>query len=457
MKLRILILDDHKIYRNELENFFIDKSFIIYKASLPSEAFEILKNNEIDIVILDIRLPEMDGIEVLKRVKTNYPEIEVIMISGNRDMDSVIQSMRLGAIDFFQKPFRLIDVQNAIERTKKFVRLSSKLKQIELNYSLISKELQENIGKNIIYKSQAMAHVIDLMTKVAVSDTTVLITGESGTGKELIARGIHYLSDRRNHYFYSVNCSSITESLFESEFFGHTKGSFTGAIENKQGWFEVANKGILFLDEIGDFPLISQAKLLRVLEEKKITRVGSHKEIDVNVRIIAATNQDLQALSEDRKFRIDMLHRLNSFIINIPPLRERKEDIPLLLDYYSDFFSQKLGKNIKEIDSSIIDRLYEYDFPGNVRELKNMIERAVILSEGNKLNLKLFVLGQNIPGKTHEPEPFYGYFNLEEIEKLTIINALKKVNNNKSSAAKLLNITRQSLDRRISKYKLVLK
>ncbi|MCX6258908.1 MAG: sigma-54 dependent transcriptional regulator [Bacteroidia bacterium] len=454
MQLRILVIDDEKVYRDELEEYFNQKSFITYKAGLPSQAFEILKDNEIDLIILDIRLPEMDGLDVLKRIKSLYPDIEVIMISGHGDMDSVIQSVRYGSIDFFQKPFRLTDVQNAIERTQKFVQLNSKLKHVQFNYSLLSKELQENIGKNIIYRSKAMAEVIELMSRVAKSDTTVLITGESGTGKELVARGIHLLSDRKNNYFYSVNCSAISESLFESEFFGHTKGAFTGATENKEGWFEAANHGILFLDEIGDFPTIMQAKLLRVLEEKKITRVGSHKEIDVNVRIIAATNQDLNALSENKKFRIDILHRLNSFTIHIPSLRERVEDIPLLTEYYIEFFSQKLGKNIKGVDNQIIEKLCNYSFPGNVRELKNMIERAVILSDSKMLTPANFIIGNVQSDKMIDSESTIMNYNLEIIKTNTILKALKKVNYNKSAAAKLMNITRQSLDRRLNKYKI---
>ena len=267
-KLNILILDDEKGIRNELKDFFSLYDYNVYIADLPSTAFKILKENDIDIMILDIQLPEMNGIEVLKKVKTEFPDIEVIMITGHGDQDSIIQALRYGAFDFFKKPFRTIELKSAVERTQKFIDLNNKLREISNSYSLISKALQKEIGCTIIGNSKKMKKVLDMVSKVAqFDDTTVLITGESGTGKELIARSIHLLSNRKNTLFYPVNCSIIPENLFESEFFGHKKGSFTGATENKMGWFEIANHGTLFLDEIGDLPLSQQTKFLRVLEE----------------------------------------------------------------------------------------------------------------------------------------------------------------------------------------------
>jgi len=357
-----------------------------FSAELPSLAFDILKKNKIDIVVLDLRLPEMNGLDVLKEIKKLHPGIEVIIITGHGDMDSVIKAMRLGAIDFFTKPFRLIEVQNAIERTKKFIYLQKKLNEIKMNYSLVSKELKEKFGNNIIGKSKEIKNVLNLMVKVAkAGNTSVLITGESGTGKELVARGIHSLSDRKDHYFYAVNCSAVPENLFESSFFGHKKGAFTGANEDKKGWFEIASGGTLFLDEIGDMPAAQQSKFLRVLEEKKITKVGSHIEIPVDVRIIAATNKDAKKLITNNVLRADLYHRLSSFEINIPPLRERIEDIPLLLDHFIELFSVNLKKNIEGINKNALEKLMAYDFPGNIRELKNMIEKAVILCDGDKL------------------------------------------------------------------------
>ena len=449
-ELNLLIVDDEKTYRENIEEFFSNCKMKTFSAELPSLAFDILKKNKIDIVVLDLRLPEMNGLDVLKEIKKLYPEIEVIIITGHGDMDSVIKAMRLGAIDFFTKPFRLIEVQNAIERTKKFIYLQKKLNEIKMNYSLVSKELKEKFGNNIIGKSKEIKNVLNLMVKVAkAGNTSVLITGESGTGKELVARGIHSLSDRKDHYFYAVNCSAVPENLFESSFFGHKKGAFTGANEDKKGWFEIASGGTLFLDEIGDMPAAQQSKFLRVLEEKKITKVGSHIEIPVDVRIIAATNKDAKKLITNNVLRADLYHRLSSFEINIPPLRERIEDIPLLLDHFIELFSVNLKKNIEGINKNALEKLMAYDFPGNIRELKNMIEKAVILCDGDKLAAGYF----GFADEEYSPEIKDSY-NLQSIEKNIIGKALQKTRFNKTKAAELLNITRQALDRRIEKYRL---
>lgn len=453
--LRILILDDEQLVRDELSEFLVDPNFQIFKAGSPTEAFQIMDRNEVHIAIVDINLPEMSGLEVLEKVKKEYPDIEVIMISGYSEMDSVIHSMRLGASDFFTKPFRLRDVENAIERTKKFVHLNKSLQEVKRNYSIISKEFYEAMGYEIVGESRHMKNLINLIGKVAKTEnTSVLITGESGTGKELVARAIHYLSSRKENCFYAVNCSAIPETLFESEFFGHTKGAFTGASDTKTGWFEAANKGTLFLDEIGDMQLNLQTKFLRVLEDRKIRKVGSNIEIPFDTRIIAATNQNLEELSTTKGFRLDLYHRISSFVIHLEPLRNRKEDIPLLLDYFVKYFNRVMGKNINEIDESVIRKLLDYEFPGNVRELKNMVERAVIICDLNKLKLSHFQLNQESDhvGEYHYPSE--EILDLELVEKNCIQKALEKANYNKSKAADLLNITWQSLDRRIKKYKI---
>ncbi|MFO8128472.1 MAG: sigma-54 dependent transcriptional regulator [Bacteroidales bacterium] len=453
--LNILILDDEERVRNEIEEFLLEKSYRVEKAGLPSEALKILHAKEIDILILDIKLPEMNGLEFLHTIKKESPEIEVIMISGHGDMNSVIEAMRLGAADYFPKPFRLVDINNAIERTRRFVELNTKLKKIEKHYSLISRELQDNIGHQLIGKTKAMQDAVDQMAKVArAGNTTVLITGESGTGKELVARGIHYLSKRKHEYFHTVNCSAIPETLFESEFFGHKKGSFTGASDDRSGWFEIADHGTLFLDEIGDMPLNQQAKLLRILDEKKVSKVGSHKLMEVDVRVIAASNKKLSQLTHDHKFRLDLFHRLSSFVIHIPPLRERKGDIPLLIDHFTGYFSDKLGKRIEKIDPEISANLRGYSFPGNIRELKNLVERAIILCESNQLCWTDFEgLVPDLPASKKTQMPMEeGVYALEEIEKSAILRALKKAGHNKAKAAGLLDITWQSLNRRMKKY-----
>jgi len=451
--LNILVLDDERVFRDEIKEFLETDNFIVHLAAKPSEAFEILNKTEIDIIILDLKLPEMDGLAVLQKVKELYPEIEVIMITGHGDMDAVIQAMRYGAVEFFPKPFRLIDMKAAIQRTKRYINLSNRYKEVELSYALVSKELRESVGYEIMGSSKAIMQVVDLMTKVAKADTTsVLITGESGTGKELVARGIHYLSSRKNAYFHAVNCSAVPDTLFESEFFGHKKGAFTGANEEKIGWFEIANGGTLFLDEIVDMQQPMQSKLLRVLEDKKIRRIGSNSDVLVDVRIIAATNQDLQKLLDENKFRTDLYYRLNSFEIFIPPLRDRREDIPILLDYFLKLISQKLNKKIPAVDSSVIKALTAYHFPGNVRELRNMVERALILCDGNKLSLKFFA-GLPLADEDNKlDDEIEDLYDLDEAEKRLIIKALQKTDYKKSETALLLNITRQSLDRRLEKY-----
>ncbi|MDQ2177108.1 sigma-54 dependent transcriptional regulator [Marinifilum sp. D714] len=454
--LRILILDDEQLVRDELSEFLIDPNFQIFKASTPSEAFEIINRNEVHIAIVDVNLPEMSGLEVLEKIKKEHSDIEVIMISGYSEMDSVIHSMRLGASDFFTKPFRLRDVEHSIERTKKFVNLNKSLQEVKRNYSIISKEFYEAMGYEIVGESRHMKNLINLIGKVAKTEnTSVLITGESGTGKELVARAIHYLSSRKENCFYAVNCSAIPETLFESEFFGHTKGAFTGASDTKTGWFEAANKGTLFLDEIGDMQLNLQTKFLRVLEDRKIRKVGSNIEIPFDTRIIAATNQNLEELSNEKGFRLDLYHRISSFVIHLEPLRNRKEDIPLLLDYFVKYFNRIMAKNINEVDEAVVRKLLAYEFPGNVRELKNMVERAVIICDTNKLGLSHFQLNEvkeNYSDHYHYPSE--EILDLELVEKNCILKALERSNYNKSKAADLLNITWQSLDRRIKKYKI---
>jgi DNA-binding NtrC family response regulator len=376
------------------------------------------------------------------------------MITGHGDTESVIKALRLGAFDFFKKPFRTLELKNSIERTQKFIELNQKLEIAEQTTQLISKELEQECGTTFIGKSREIRQAMDLVKKVASYDeTSVLITGESGTGKELIARSIHLLSNRKNKFFYAVNCSAVPENLFESEFFGHTKGSFTGATDNKAGWFEIANKGTLFLDEIGDMPITQQIKLLRVLEDKTVRRIGSHREIPVNVRILTATNKNIEKLVANEQFRLDLFHRLNTFSIHIPPLRQRKEDIPLLLDYFAKHFATKMRKKIEKIEAKVYEQLCAYPFYGNVRELKNLIERAVILADDGLLKTKYFPLNQETKNLQEilTTEKIENY-DLEENEKMLIQKALAKAKGNKTKAAELLNISWYALNRKMKKF-----
>ncbi len=459
-KVNILIVDDEPRVLDEIEEFLVRKEFSVFKAGAPSIAFEILKKHVINIVILDIKLPEMSGLEALSKIKSEHQDIEVIMISGHGDMDTVIQSMRNGASDYFAKPFRLLDINNAIMRTQRYLELNKKLKSAQQSVNALSKKILSNVENQLLGDSESMKSLIRMMSKVAIADnTSVLILGESGTGKELVAHGIHQLSQRSRNLFYSVNCSAIPETLFESEFFGHKKGSFTGAHEDKAGWFEIANNGTLFLDEISDMPLSQQAKLLRVLEERKVSKVGSRENKDVDVRVIAASNTKLEELAADNKFRLDLYHRLSVFVIVIPPLRDRSEDIPILFDYYLNRYSSQMQKQIDKVDSRVIDALTDYNFPGNIRELKNIIERSVILCEGDT------ILPEHITFSGSKPIKVSGEskksitvisdcenYDIDYNEKLLIKRALQKTDNNKAQAAGLLNITWQALDRRMKKH-----
>jgi len=452
--LHILILDDEKRIREELNDFLTDNELIVFEAATPSEAFNIIDQTPIDIAIVDINLPEKDGLTVLKEIKAINSDIEVLIITGQGDMEKAVTAMRLGAADFFNKPIRLKEVLQAIERSKRYINLSRQFNHVSQNYSLLLLEMQENMGLQIIGKSKATQKVMqDITIASEHPDLSVLVSGESGTGKELVARSIHYLSARKNNYFYAVNCAAIPENLFESEFFGYDKGAFTGAINHKPGWFEIANNGTLFLDEIGDMQALMQAKLLRITEDGKVRRLGSNRDIPVNVRIITATNRDIEQLVASGDFRRDLYHRINTFQIKIPPLRDRTEDIPILSEHFIRFFAAKTGKTITGIESTLMDKLITYPYPGNVRELKNMLERAIILCHNSKLTFKHFQTDafsqDTISTASNSNDEMY---DLELIEKDTILKALAKTGNNYLQAAKLLNITWQSLQRRLTKY-----
>lgn len=448
-----LILDDEKEFSNELGDFLSGLGYHVLKAEKPSDAFRLLEQYDIDIALVDRMLPEMDGLEVLKKIKNQYPSIDVIMVTGFADMKTVIETIRLGAVDFIAKPFSFLELQKAIERTQKHRQFQQEIECNHFNYNIVTEKLKSKININIVGSSQAMKKVICLVSKVAGFDTTsVLITGESGTGKELVARSIQALSPRKENLFHSVNCSAIPESLYESEFFGHKKGAYTGAVDSATGWFEISHKGTLFLDEVAELPMSVQAKFLRVLDDKIISKVGDKKEINLDVRIIAATNKNLEQMVDRESFRVDLFHRLNTFVIHIPPLRERKEDISELLNFYVHSFSEKFGKKIVRIDDKVYQRLAGYDFPGNVRELKNMVEQALIISEGSILKLKHFRVLRCKHSNSRPHNHTFTTFNLCEVEKQVIAEALERSQFNKSKAAELLNISRQALDRKIEKH-----
>ncbi len=449
--LNILIIDDDLIYRR-LSLSILKERFNVFSAENPSKGFQILKTQKIEFVICDYRLPEMDGLDVLKKIKSEYPDTEVIVISDSGNMDTVIESLRRGAVDYLKKPFTPADLWMAIEKTQKFAILRQSFNNEKNKNIQLKKTIDFEFGIEMIGNSKIVKDIKNQMRMVAQTpDTSVLILGESGTGKELVARGIHNLSKRKDEFFGAVNMSAIPEDLFESEFFGHKKGSFTGAINDKAGWFETADKGTLFLDEIGEMSPNLQVKLLRVLEDRTFTKVGTQNTSNFDIRIISATNKALEIISLGKEFRLDLFHRIGTFIIFIPPLRDRTEDIPELLNYFTDMYSLKLGKSIKYIQPEVYELLKNYQFPGNIRELRNITERAVILSSDNIIKTEDFTLTGSLV-KNSRNETGFNTLNLEEIEKQTIMKALEISNNNKSEAARLLNLEWNALYRRIQKY-----
>ncbi|MCD4819618.1 MAG: sigma-54 dependent transcriptional regulator [Candidatus Cloacimonetes bacterium] len=452
-KLTILVLDDEKRITDELKEYLEHRKFKVYTAQKPSSAFELMKSKRIDILLLDIRLPEISGLEVLKKIKNLFPKIEVIMITGHGNMEIVIKAMRLGAIDFLNKPFHHLDVKIAIERTSKFVELQNELTVSNNKNSLISQELEQLLDKKLIGESDAIKEVLKItMRATEFDDVNVLITGESGTGKEIIARLIHYASVRKKFGFYPVNCSAVPDTLMESEFFGHKKGSFTGAFKDKKGLFELTHQGTLFLDEISDMPFALQAKLLRVIEDKKIKKIGDDKEIEIDVRIVAATNKDIKMLIKKNEFRLDLYHRMNTIEINILPLRERTDDIKPLILHFVEEFSKKIKKIVPKIDKKVFEILKDYSFPGNIRELKNLVERAMIISDNNALTIDDFPI--TFKKKRTDVITKIRNLNLIDNEKILVREALFETKNNRTHAAKLLGLSRFALIRRMQKYEI---
>ncbi|TKG94068.1 sigma-54-dependent Fis family transcriptional regulator [Puteibacter caeruleilacunae] len=455
-QIKILILDDEERITEKLK-FHLEKSnYSVITANTPKAGFAALDDNEVDILLLDVILPGMNGLDILKKVKEKHPVVQVIMISGFGDMDMVIQAMRNGAVDFIRKPFQVMDIQLAIERTSKLIRLQNKLQKVENKQSLVSKELESFVETEFVGKSEAIKQVLKIAIKAAKDkDVNVLITGENGTGKEIVARIIHYASERNDKGFAPVNSSAIPESLLESEFFGHVKGAFTDAKGERSGYFELAHEGTLFLDEIGDMPFALQAKLLRALEDGKIKRVGGNREIPVDVRVISATNRDITTMIEKNEFRIDLFHRINTIIIDIPPLRKRPEDIKPLVKHFVEMFANKKKRAVPEIDKNVYTKLMKYAFPGNVRELRNLVERAMILTDNGILSEEDFPV--TIDMKSSGGNTGIDSFNLDDNEIQIIIAALKNAGYNQTVAAGMLGISRDALKRKIKKFGIEIK
>ncbi|MEA3313209.1 MAG: sigma-54 dependent transcriptional regulator [Caldisericota bacterium] len=440
-KVKVLVVDDEAIVREALSDWLNDIGYQVFTAENGHKALEVIEKEKPGIMIADLVMPGMDGIELMKRAKAQQPNIEVIIITAYASIPTAITAMKEGAFDYIEKPF-------CPERAELLVKkLAEHQELVEENFSLRQKLEDRYRFENIIAKSSKMQRVIEVIKVVAKSNATVLITGESGTGKELVARAIHSQSHRRNKPFVAVSCAALPESLLESELFGHEKGSFTGAYAQKKGKFEFANGGTLFLDEVGEMSANIQVHLLRVLEEKEFTRVGGNEPIKVDVRVISATNKDLRKAIEKQEFREDLYYRLNVVNIELPPLRERKEDIPLLAEHFLHKFAMENRKEVTEFSPEAIEFLLHYDWPGNVRELENAIERAIILSKDSPITSadlpqeNLSPVGSASVGK-----------NLKEVEKSHILNVLRETSENYSEAARILGVSRMTLYNKAKEY-----
>jgi two-component system, NtrC family, response regulator len=440
----ILVVDDEKNYLLVLKELLGDEGYEVVAAQSASEALNIFQETELDLVVTDMKMPGMTGMELLKALKEKDLHLPVIMMTAYGTVEKAVEAMKKGAYDYILKPF-----DN--EALRKTVAKALAMGQVIKENRLLSRELKERIGPTeLIGNSFPMRQVRDLILKVAVTKATVLITGESGTGKELVARAIHFNSSRKDKPMVSVNCSALTETLLESELFGHEKGSFTGAVSQRKGRFEIADKGTLFLDEVGEMSPSVQVTLLRVLQNREFERVGGNKTIKVDVRVITATNKDLREEIKKGGFREDLYYRLNVVHIDVPPLRERKEDLPLLIRYFLERFARELNKKeVPALAPEVMGALLAYDWPGNIRELENMLERAVILSSEPIIHL------ENLPFTTIIPSGAKLNEVLDLIEKKMITQALSISGNVQAHAADLLGIEKNLLKYKMKKYALV--
>jgi len=442
-KAKILIVDDETIVRESLRDWLNDVGHEVFTAEDGPQALDILEKEKPGIVIADLVMPGMDGIELMKRAKDMLPNVEVIIFTAYGSIPTAISAIREGAYDYIEKPFCPERVELLIEKLVKHQRL------VEENHSLQQKLEERYRFEEIIAKSPKMQRVIEVIKVIAKSNATILITGDSGTGKELVARAIHSQSHRRGKPFVAVSCAALPESLLESELFGHEKGAFTGAYTQKKGKFEMANRGTLFLDEIGEMSANIQVHLLRVLEEKEFTRVGGNELIKVDVRVISATNKDIKKAVADGEFREDLYYRLNVVSVELPPLKERKEDIPLLAQHFLRKFAAENQKDISGFSPEATNFLLQYEWPGNVRELENAIERAVILAKSS--SIEVADLPQENRLLSHSAP--LGE-SLRQVEKNHILNIISETGGNHSEAARTLGISRATLYNKIRSYRL---
>lgn len=449
----ILIVEDQKNMRESLVIAFKRAGYKVDSIESGEKAVELLNDRFYDLVIVDLKMETMDGLEVLSHIKAVHPSTEVIVMTAFGTIDSAIQAMRKGAYDYVAKPFQLSDILSVVERALEKKRLSDKVNNIQ-------KETKEKYRfDGIIGNSPVMMRLLNILVELTNSESTVLITGESGTGKELVAHAIHNNSRRNDKPFVVVNCGALPENLQESELFGHVMGSFTGAVKDKRGIFLEAQGGTLFLDEIGETSFATQVKLLRFLQNGEIRKVGDNKPIYLDIRIIVATNKDLDEATKNGSFRKDLFYRLNVIRIHLPPLRERKEDIPLLINYFVNVYASKLKKKPPEISGEAMSLLLKYPWPGNVRELENVIERAVTLAKGSQITVTDLALQSASPGDTLNVMIEMGGIRaaLAQEERKTIIESLRRHAGNRKQAASNLGISTTTLWRKMKEYQIVSK
>jgi two-component system response regulator AtoC len=438
--IRVLVVDDEEPLRRLLKKELTRKGFFVEAASDGKSALEILKENTFDILLLDIIMPGIDGISLMKKLRADPASPAIIVLTGRATVETAVEAMKHGAYDYLTKPYKLDELVIIINRAYEYEKLSKKSRLLQ--QELVRKETPVEF----ICASRQMKEILALVKKIAPTDSPVFIQGESGTGKELVANTIWRYSKRSDFPFIALNCAALSENLIESEIFGHEKGAFTNAYQTKHGIVEVADKGTLFLDEIGEMPLGPQAKLLRFLDSGEFRRVGSNKTLGVDVRLIAATNKELIELVKKGGFREDLYYRLNVINITIPPLRERADDVPGLAAHFLLKYSRRMSKQIEGFTSGAMEILNRYSWPGNVRELENVVERAVILCDAEKIDTKdLSITLQPIKELSANP-------SLEEIEKDYILRVLKEANGNQSRASQILGIDRKTLYLKLKKY-----
>ncbi len=452
-----MIVDDEDSQRLPIKGFLEKKGYLVYDFANPQIAVEFFRDNRIDLIMSDMRMPEMSGMELLKEVKEINPEIPVIISTAYGEVDNAVELMKYGAADYIQKPIELSELIDLIKIAENNAAVKEDNTQL---FKLISENDNAVSFSSIIYSGAQMESVLSIASRVAQSKASVLIRGESGTGKELIARAIHDASNRKDDPFVVVNCAALPESLFESELFGHEKGAFTGAVKARVGKFEQADTGTLFIDEVGDIPLQVQVKMLRALQFGEIERLGGEKTIKTNVRIVSATNRNLEELISNKEFREDLLYRLNVVTIEIPPLRSRKTDIRALTTHFIQKYSVLNEKRITDISKEAMDFLLKYNYPGNIRELENIVQRAVVISRTNLITIESLpdYITSKISDKLNSDESDLCYeigdlnLKVEALEKNMIIKALEMTSGNQVKAAELLNISERTIRYKMSKY-----